>query len=80
VPYVFGNTSGLPEGADHPLAITMSSYWSSFAITGVPGGGQARRFTREIDAELAQKLGQLQPFVAVLLQECMDQLASSGPT
>ena len=47
VPYVFGNTSGLPEGADHPLAITMSSYWSSFAITGVPGGGQARRFTRE---------------------------------
>ena len=34
----------------------------------------------EKDAELAQKLGQLQPFVAVLPQECVCQLASSGPT
>jgi hypothetical protein len=31
-------------------------------------------------AKLAQKLGQLQPFVAVSLQECMGQLASFGPT
>ena len=36
-----------------------------------PGGG---------GAELAQKFGQLQPFVAVFLQECVGQLASSGPT
>jgi hypothetical protein len=28
---------------------------------------------------LAQKLGQLQPFVAVFLQECMGQLVSFGP-
>ena len=28
----------------------------------------------------AQKLGQLQPFVAVFPQECMGQLAPSGPT
>jgi hypothetical protein len=31
------------------------------------------------DAKLAQKSGQLQPFLAVLPQECMDQLASFGP-
>jgi hypothetical protein len=36
--------------------------------------------TGEKDAELAQKLGQLQPFTAVFPQECMGQLASSGPT
>jgi hypothetical protein len=29
---------------------------------------------------LAQMLGQLQPFIAVLPQECMGQLASFGPT
>ena len=34
----------------------------------------------EKDAELAQKLGQLQPFIAVFPQECMGQLASFGPT
>jgi protein SHQ1 len=34
----------------------------------------------EQDAELAQTLGQLQPFVAAFPQECMDQLASFGPT
>jgi hypothetical protein len=36
--------------------------------------------TSEKDARLAQKLGQLQPFIAVSPQECMGQLASSGPT
>jgi hypothetical protein len=34
----------------------------------------------EEDAELAQKLGQLQPFLAVFPQECMGQPASFGPT
>jgi hypothetical protein len=29
---------------------------------------------------LAQKLGQLQPFIAVFPQECMGQLEYSGPT
>jgi ABC-type multidrug transport system fused ATPase/permease subunit len=33
----------------------------------------------EKDAKLAQKLDQLQPFVAVFPQEYMGQLASSGP-
>jgi hypothetical protein len=30
--------------------------------------------------KLAQKLAQLQPFIAVFPQECMDQLAFFGPT
>ena len=34
----------------------------------------------EKDAELAQKLGQLQPFIAVLPRECMGQPAYFGPT
>ena len=34
----------------------------------------------EKDAKLAQKLGQLQPFMAVFRQKLMDQLVSSGPT
>jgi hypothetical protein len=38
--------------------------------------------TSEKDTKLAQKLGQLQPFllVAVFPQECMGQLAHFGPT
>ena len=36
--------------------------------------------TSEKDAELAQKLGQLQPFLAVFPRECVGQLASFGPT
>ena len=34
----------------------------------------------EKDAELAQKLGQLQSFLAAFPQECMGQLPSFGPT
>jgi hypothetical protein len=34
----------------------------------------------EKDAKLAQKLGQLQPLIAVLAPECAGQLASFGPT
>jgi hypothetical protein len=37
-------------------------------------------FSSEKDTKLAQKLGQLQPFMAVFLHECVGQLASSGPT
>jgi hypothetical protein len=35
---------------------------------------------REKDARLAQKLGQLQPFVAVFSQGCTGQLGPLGPT
>jgi hypothetical protein len=34
----------------------------------------------EKDSKLAQKLGQLQPFLVVSPQECTGQLPSSGPT
>jgi hypothetical protein len=34
----------------------------------------------EKDAKLAQKLGQLQPFISAFPQECVGQLASFGPT
>ena len=34
----------------------------------------------EKDAKLAQKLGQLQPLMAISPQECMGQLPSFGPT
>ena len=40
------------------------------------GGGRAG----EKAAELAQKLGQLQPFIDVFPQECTGQLAFFGPT
>ena len=33
-----------------------------------------------LDAKLAQKLGQLQPYIAVFPHECMGQLAVFGPT
>jgi hypothetical protein len=36
--------------------------------------------TSEKDVKLTQKLGQLQPFLAMFPQECMGQLASFGPT
>jgi arylsulfatase A-like enzyme len=40
-------------------------------------GAQVRKLAKL--AKLAQKLGQLQPFMAVLLLECPGQLASFGP-
>ena len=43
-----------------------------------PRAGQQR--SGEKDAELAQKLGQLQHFIAVFPQECMGQLAYFGVT
>ena len=41
-------------------------------------GGRAELGASEKDAKLAQKLGQLQPFVAVFLQECMANLHLLG--
>jgi hypothetical protein len=39
-----------------------------------------RASPRKKDVKLAQKLGQLQPFIAVPPQECMGQLVYFGPT
>ena len=38
-----------------------------------------KKLSSEKDAKLAQKLGQLQPFIAVFPVECVGQLASFGP-
>jgi len=37
--YVFGNMSGLHSDEDRHLAMQTATYWTSFAISGVPGGG-----------------------------------------
>ena len=42
--------------------------------------GYRLELTSEKDANLAQKLGQLQHFIVVFPQECMGQLGSFGPT
>ena len=39
-----------------------------------------RYYPSEKDAKLVQKLGQLQPFVAVFPPECMGHLGPFGPT
>jgi hypothetical protein len=41
---------------------------------------RSARRRSEKDAKLAQKSGQLQPFITVFPPECMGQLASFGPT
>ena len=41
---------------------------------------QQQQHASEEDAELAQRLGQLQPFIAVVRAECVGQLAPFGPT
>jgi hypothetical protein len=50
-------------------------YWREGATLSASG-----KPISEKDATLAQKLGQLQPFVAVSPQECTGQPAFSGPT
>jgi hypothetical protein len=42
--------------------------------------GARKRSLSEKDGKLAQKLGQLLPFIAVLPQECRGQLAYVGAT
>jgi hypothetical protein len=44
------------------------------------GGPHRELCSSEKDPTLAQKLGQLRPFLAVLPQECVGQLAPFGPT
>ena len=52
-----------------------------FTNTYMHGRARTRRApSSEKDAELAQKLGQLQPFLAVFPQEFVGQRASFGPT
>jgi hypothetical protein len=57
--------------------------WVTFRRHGPVLPGRARLHAdgqSEEGAVSAQKLGQLQPFVAVFPQECTDQFSSFGPT
>jgi hypothetical protein len=57
-------------------AVTYRVRWRGYA-------GAAPRSAcalSEKDAKLAQKLGQLQPYLSVFPQECMGQLVFFGPT
>jgi hypothetical protein len=54
-------------------------YVSLVILNAEQTGGHENDFS-EKDAKLAQRLGQLQPFMAVFPQECMGQLAYFGPT
>ena len=60
----------------YPVKTDDAGAGASGARSPMEGDGAAS----EKDTELAQMLGQLQPFVAVFPQECMGQLASFGPT
>jgi hypothetical protein len=80
-----------PEYAEHDPDIAAIKLEPT-ADTGLPAGsgagasahphalGGGRAASSEKDALLAQKLGQLQPFIAAFPQECVDQPASFGPT
>ena len=73
-----------PRGANPHRGAQSSAPSSRASRSSTPAWPSRRpaagRPTREEDAELAQKLGQLQPFIAAFPQECMGQLASFGPT
>ena len=73
----FGNKLGLP-----PRMSTLIAAGTSICGGPGPPGDVTRpkRFPSEKAAVSAQKLGRLPPFIAVFPQECMGQLASSGPT
>ena len=60
--------------------IPMHSYENRSQIRALRSEQTASRLPSEKDADLAQKLGQLQPFLAAIPRQCMGQLASFGPT
>jgi hypothetical protein len=72
----------------HSSQCTMNKHPQTFHLGLVSFGQLFCRMTRirgrsevrKAPNKLAQKLGQLQPPIAVLPQRCVGQLASSGPT
>ena len=79
---------GLPRSCGHATVMVQAhAVPPPLAIADLFSYGGSVRAPRaltscksEKDAKLAQKLGQLQPFIVVFPQECMGQLASFGPT
>jgi hypothetical protein len=73
--------SGFPVGPPRDLeqegAVAMGLYAiaASIAKNGITVPGTTPQVRK-----IAQKLGQLQPFLAVFLQECMGQHVYFGPT
>jgi hypothetical protein len=66
--------------ARFPRPPEMFGQFSQRHHMGANGSHRALGLQGEKDAKLARKLGQLQSFIAVFLQECMGKLAPSGPT
>ena len=82
---IFGNSISeatmRPNPRYAPRPAPRAHRSSKRAVQDMPVGlGDTQRLGSEKDAELAQKLGHLQPFIAVSPHECLGQLASSGPT
>ena len=71
----------VPAGA---VLLLHPALWHADGDNRAGAGGAAPRASvrvpSEKDAKLAQRLGQLQPFIAAFPQEYMGQLASFGPT
>jgi hypothetical protein len=73
----------LPRAEGSALSLDHQAPAGRGRARGLRAGGQHGAVGRDRskkDTKLAQKLGQLQPFIAVVLLKCMGQLASSGPT
>ena len=66
----FGRNESSPRHAAATFGFSNTTLAATLSI----------RRSSEKDAKLAQKLGQLQPFIAVFPPECMGQLGSFGPT
>ena len=67
-----------PGVKSFPTRPCVFTWW--FAIENTQGVAQVALTSSAKDAKLAQKLGQLQPFMAVSLLECTGQLAYFGTT
>ena len=72
---------GMPSEAP-PQGGPFPTRWCAKCAKAHKGAARNQKacHVRERRAELAQKLGQLQPFLAVFPPECMGQLALFGPT
>ena len=70
-----GGTSRIPKvrGLSRVWPCSHRNVWASLHLLGQPNA-----FLATVMSKLAQKLGQLQPFMPVFPLECMGQLASLG--
>ena len=69
----------IPSGKTHTTSVAVAGAATADIASATLSTLGDQLVTSEKDAKLAQKLDQLQPFMAVFLLECMGQLASFGP-